>query len=148
MLLTVIFAILIIAVVYKYTNESERLNDKAEDARIRELTLSQVDSMDGHTFEHYVSRLLVNEGYSKVEVTQGSSDYGVDILATKKDVRYAIQVKRQKAPVSRSAVSDAVAGMKYYSCNAAMVVTNNCNGQVNLETSLGTFSQFHFILYW
>ncbi len=45
--------------------------------------MSDVDTMNGHAFEHYVARLLTNEGFAEVTVTQGSGDYGVDILASR-----------------------------------------------------------------
>ena len=50
---------------------------------------------------------------------------GVDVIASKGAEKYAIQVKRYSKPVSRTAVSDAVAGKAYHGCTAAMVVTNN-----------------------
>ena len=83
-----------------------------------------VDNMDGLYFECFVATLLKHEGFTRVEVTKGSGDFGVDIIATKGGYRYAIQVKRSSGIVSRRAVSDAVAGKSHYSCNAAMVVTN------------------------
>ena len=47
------------------------------------------------------------------------------LLPAKAPEKYAVQVKRYSNAVSRTAVSDAVAGGAYYGCNAAMVVTNN-----------------------
>lgn len=101
-------------------------NQKAEsDALQRAFTLSDVDNMDGIAFEHYVANLLRSEGYSKVEVSKASGDFGVDITASKSSLRYAIQVKRYSGTVSRRAVSDAVAGKGHYSCDSAMVITNS-----------------------
>lgn len=88
------------------------------------IDISYVDNMDGHDFEHYVAKLLRNQGY-RTEVTKGSGDLGIDVIAQKEDIKYAIQVKRYSSLVSRSAVSDAVAGKAHYRCNAAMVVTNS-----------------------
>ena len=87
--------------------------------------LYKIDSMNGHDFEYYVARILKHNGYSDVEVTSGSNDFGVDVLASKGSDRYAIQVKRQQSTVSRRAVSDAVAGAAHYSCNRSMVITNS-----------------------
>jgi HJR/Mrr/RecB family endonuclease len=98
---------------------------KNEEARIRALEIADVDDMDGLSFENYVARLLKNEGFDNIQVTQGSSDLGVDIIASKNRYRYSIQTKRTKNKVSRRAVSDAVAGKTHYSCNAAMVITNS-----------------------
>ncbi len=91
--------------------------------RLHALQLADIDRMDGHTFEQYVARLLNAQGY-QVMHTGHSGDLGVDIVAQQSALKYAIQVKRQKDAVSRRAVSDAVAGMAQYGCNAAMVVTS------------------------
>ena len=44
-------------------------------------TLEQLDMMEGHEFEYAVAELLRSNGWKDVEVTQGSGDYGIDILA-------------------------------------------------------------------
>jgi restriction system protein len=92
--------------------------------RRRRSNLDELDLMSGLEFEEFVACLLRRQGWS-VEVTQGSHDLGVDLVAEKKDERLAVQVKRQEAPVSRRAVSDAVAGCAHYDCTGAMVVTNS-----------------------
>ncbi|MCD6430721.1 MAG: restriction endonuclease [Deltaproteobacteria bacterium] len=98
---------------------------EAAEARIRSFKLSDIDNMDGLSFEHYVAKLLRHEGFNAVEVTKGSGDFGVDIIASQENCRHAIQVKRSSRTISRRAVSDAVAGKSHYSCDSAMVITNN-----------------------
>ncbi len=85
---------------------------------------SAIDSLDGAAFEGYVESLLTKRGY-RVTRTGKAGDLGVDLIAEKTPYKFAVQVKRQSNPVSRQAVSDAVAGKAHYKCNAAMVVTNN-----------------------
>lgn len=92
--------------------------------RAAALARVDLDHLDGPAFERYVARLLEQRGY-RVQHTGRSGDLGVDLIAEKAPYRYAIQVKRQDDPVSRRAVSDAVAGKQHYGCNAAMVITNN-----------------------
>src|ERR1700692_159655 len=53
-----------------------------------------IDVMDGHDFEHYVSQLLENEGFTNITVTKKSNDWGADVLAERHKAKYAIQVKR------------------------------------------------------
>jgi Holliday junction resolvase len=101
--------------------------------RLRALSMLEVDVMRGIDFEHYVAALLVNEGFSNVQVTRASGDNGVDVTAAKDGNRYAIQVKRYKSTVNRRAVSDAVAGMLEYGCNASMVITNSRLSQKAME---------------
>ena len=67
---------------------------------------------------------MKRRGYTTTVVGQ-AGDMGVDVVAQKGDEKYAVQVKHYSKPVSRRAVSDAVAGKEHYGCNAAMVVTNN-----------------------
>ena len=88
-------------------------------------TIEQLDAMEGHEFEYAVADLLLHNGWRDVEVTQGSGDYGIDILARRKSTRYAIQCKRYKSAVSVKAVQEAGLGTDYYHCDAAAVITNN-----------------------
>lgn len=87
--------------------------------------LADVDFMIGTDFERYVAHLMRCQGFKRIAVTPSTGDHGVDITASRSGVRYAVQVKRQARPVSRRAVSDAVAGIRVYDCSRAMVVTNN-----------------------
>lgn len=93
--------------------------------------------MDPLDFEQYIGRLLEQQGY-KVEITGKSGDLGVDIVAKKGRLRCAVQVKLQIKPVSRRAVSDAVAGKHYYGCSAAMVVTNNLFAKQAIDLARST----------
>jgi restriction system protein len=92
--------------------------------RFRMLGLDNVDAMAGHEFEHYVARLLQQQGFATT-VTKGSNDMGVDIVARGRDAIYAVQCKRYSGHVPRTAISDAVAGKQHYRCTHAMVVTNS-----------------------
>lgn len=55
--------------------------------------LAAVDAMDGHEFEYFCAELLKENGFVNVEVTQASGDFGVDVLAEKDGVTYAVQCK-------------------------------------------------------
>lgn len=81
--------------------------------------------MTGYDYEYTVAAYLRHKGYSRVKVTQGSGDYGIDVLASKGNIKYAVQCKYYSNPVGVKAVQEAVAGVAYYGCNRAMVVTNN-----------------------
>lgn len=83
-----------------------------------------VDEMEGHEFEFYCADLLRDRGFSEVEVTSGSRDFGVDILAEKDGVTYAIQCKCYTTPVGVFAVQEVYAGRDYYDCMVGVVLTN------------------------
>ena len=74
---------------------------------------ASMDLLEGHDFEVYCAELLKRRGFQEVEITKGSGDYGVDILAEKEGVTYAIQCKRYTAPVGVKAVQEADAGRDY-----------------------------------
>ena len=59
-----------------------------------------------------------------MEVTKGSGDYGVDILAEKEGVTYAIQCKCYGVPIGVKAIQEAYAGRDYYDRMVGAVMTN------------------------
>lgn len=82
------------------------------------------DLLDGHDFEYYCADLLRRRGFQEVEVTKGSGDYGIDILAERDGVTYAIQCKCYGDSVGVKAVQEAYAGRDYYDCMVGVVLTN------------------------
>ncbi|MDE6892867.1 MAG: restriction endonuclease [Lachnospiraceae bacterium] len=82
------------------------------------------EDMDGHEFEYFCADLLEQRGFVEVEVTRGSGDYGIDILAEKDGVTYAVQCKRYMAPVGVKAIQEAYAGRDYYDRMVGAVMTN------------------------
>lgn len=84
----------------------------------------EFDLLDGHEFEYYCADLLRKRGFQEVEVTKGSGDYGIDILAERDGVTYAIQCKCYGDSVGVKAVQEAYAGRDYYDCMVGAVLTN------------------------
>ena len=82
------------------------------------------DSMEGHEFEHYCADILSKNGFIDVEVTQGSGDHGIDILAEKDDISYAIQCKCYTSNIGNAAVQQAHTGKSLYKKDVAVVLTN------------------------
>ena len=90
----------------------------------RHKRVNTFEDMEGHEFEFFCADLLKNRGFVDVEVTKGSGDYGIDILAEKDGVTYAIQCKRYTAPVGVKAIQEAYAGRDYYDRMVGAVMTN------------------------
>ena len=90
----------------------------------RRIVSEHFDTLEGHEFEHYCAGLLQKKGFIDVEVTKGSGDYGVDILAEKDGVTYAIQCKCYTAPIGVKAIQEAYAGRDYYDRMVGAVLTN------------------------
>ena len=82
------------------------------------------EDMEGREFEYFCAELLEQRGFVDVEVTRGSGDYGIDILAEKEGVTYAIQCKCYTSPVGVHAVQEACAGREYYDRMVGAVMTN------------------------
>lgn len=83
-----------------------------------------IDNMEGHDFEYFCADILRQNGFVKVEVTQGSGDHGIDILAEKDSISYAIQCKCYSSSIGNSAVQQAHTGKSIYHKDIAVVLTN------------------------
>lgn len=93
------------------------------------------DTMDGHDFEYFCADLLRYNGFSKVKVTSGSGDFGVDILCNYGSDSYAIQCKCYSHTIGNKAVQEVVSGKIYYKCQKAVVMTNNYFSAAAEETA-------------
>ena len=111
---------------------------------IRKMTASENGAakclrLDGPEFEAYVALVLEDNGFRHVELTKGSGDQGVDILAERNATTYAIQCKNYDGAVGNFAVQEAYAGAQFYSCDVAVVVCPGTftRGAVELAHSTG-----------
>ena len=82
------------------------------------------DEMDGLEYENYCADLLREQGFTHVEITPGSGDFGADILAQKDGISYAFQCKYYDKPVGVHAVQEIYAGRDFYGCMVGAVITN------------------------
>lgn len=78
---------------------------------------------DGHAFERWVAEALVGFGW-EAEVTTGSGDQGIDVVALKQGKKIGIQCKLYSHPIGNKAIQEAHAGKIYYNADAAAVLTN------------------------
>ena len=83
-----------------------------------------IDSMEGHDFEYWCADLLKKLGYQNVQVTPGSGDQGVDVLAEKEGVRYAIQCKCYSKDLGNGPIQEVETGRIFYGCHVGAVMTN------------------------
>lgn len=109
--------------------EIRELTDKINPIRRKidfanKTTMPYIDNLAGYEFEEFIASLLNNLGY-EAKVTQESGDYGIDVVAIKDNIRYAIQCKNYSQPVGNKAIQEAYSGKNYYDCHVAIVVTNN-----------------------
>ena len=115
-------------------NEYNELNKTVEKLKSQEQeikksidtkSLEYVDQLEGLEFEEYIRKLLIKLGYTNVEKTKASGDFGIDILAEKDNVTYAIQCKLYSNKLGIDCVQEAYSGKKHYDKNIAVVITNS-----------------------
>ena len=92
--------------------------------RGRTYSITQLDNMEGHEFEYACADILRANGFKNVEVTRGSGDFGVDVLAEKKGVKYAIQCKCYSHKLDNTPIQEVIGGLACYGCTKGAVMTN------------------------
>ncbi len=89
---------------------------RQQENAVRESLRGLLHDMNPFAFEHLIKRLLEELGYQNVEVTAGSGDGGVDVVADIElgitSVREVVQVKRHRRPIQRKDL-DALRGSLY-----------------------------------
>lgn len=83
-----------------------------------------IDTMNGLQFEYFCCSLLLKNGFYDVDVTRASGDQGVDVLAKKDDIRYAIQCKCFTKDLGNTPIQEVYAGKEMYDCHVGVVMTN------------------------
>lgn len=115
----------------KMQMDADRTSDSRKEAvnvavpTAPKITKQDFDYMDGLEFEQFCAQLLRDNGFDHVEVTKGSGDFGIDILAGKMGVTFAIQCKCCKSKVGNSSVQKASSGRDYYNRMVGGVMANN-----------------------
>lgn len=124
--------------------QEEERKKRVERSRVYELyqtanhKLAECDSMNGFQFERFCGNLLRNNGFRNVEVTQGSGDYGIDILAEKDEVTYAIQCKCYSSKIGNKVIQEVYSGKAFYNRMVGVIMTNNYFTQSAIDTAKKT----------
>lgn len=92
--------------------------------KVRNSGISEVDTMDGFQFEHYLVELFKSEGFSAVR-TPDSGDFGADVILKKEGKKIVVQAKRYRSNVGIKAVQEVIGALNYYKADEAWVVTNS-----------------------
>lgn len=108
-----------------HTVQQASIHDITQLTDTYEYSIYSVDGMEGHSFEYFCAEVLRKNGFTEVSVTKGSGDQGVDVLATKSDVKYAIQCKNYASPLGNTPIQEVCAGKLFYNCHVGVVMTNS-----------------------
>lgn len=126
---------------YYYTVENYVPDSQLKNVNMDEpeYNIFNYDNMDGIEFENFCSDLLERNGFCNVEVTQGSGDHGIDVLAEKDGISYAIQCKCYSSNIGNAAIQQAHTGKSLYRKDIAVVMTNRFFTQqaINEANELG-----------
>ena len=83
------------------------------------------NDISGAEFEKMTKLILESNGFDKVQTTPISGDFGVDVLAEKNSIKYAIQCKKYSSNVGIKAVQEVIGSKSMNGCHVAVVLTNN-----------------------
>lgn len=120
-----IIAGFIIYIICKFVHVNKKKKFRVVYDNMKEY-LYEIDHMTGQEFEEIlIESILPANGFTKIKGTAYTGDYGVDIIAYKNGMKYAIQCKRFNDSVSNKAIQEVVAGKNHYGCSKSMVITNN-----------------------
>lgn len=106
------------------------LNKKVEEQKYHKMLASSgikdIDKMDGLQFEFYLKALFKELGYRST-VTNGTNDFGADLVMIKNDKKIVVQAKRYKYKnnVGVDAVQQIYTAIPYYKANKASIITNS-----------------------
>lgn len=109
---------------HKFIKVKESLENCSSIIDDESKTVNTFDNLDGAEFEEWCANLLRNNGFANVRVTKTSGDQGVDILAQKNDIKYAIQCKCYSSNLGNSPIQEVHAGKSMYNCHVGVVMTN------------------------
>lgn len=137
--LIIVFIALMIALAIYCSNAENEESKPRFAAKPISAELERIDNMNGLEFENYTARLLRQLGYTNVEVTKSSGDFGVDIVAHNGGEKCVIQCKRYSKNLGIKPIQEVYSGKEYYKATTAIVISNSyyTESAHNLARELG-----------
>ena len=88
------------------------------------ITIQKIDTLTGEQFEKIVELIFKYNGY-QTRLTPASSDFGADVIATKKRITWVVQAKLYyNHAVGSKSVQEVTSALNYYKAHFACVITN------------------------
>lgn len=103
--------------------EREKMEKELERREMERFEAGFRENMSGDEYEEYCKYLLKRRGWI-VELTPKSGDQGVDLIATKENLKVCIQCKRYSKPVGNKAIQEIFTGKQFYSGSHGVLVSN------------------------
>lgn len=117
-------ALIIAIIVYVGIYGVYEILDFKKRKKLAQSGISDIDTMDGFQFEHYLVELFKKYNYKAVR-TQDTSDYGADLILKKDDQKIVVQAKRHAQNVGIKAVQEVLGAKSFYKADEAWVVANS-----------------------
>lgn len=127
---SILYIIVVALVVYIIIKLLPNLINYIKSLRVKNnfkrANIKDIDRMDGLDFEFYLSVLFKELGYKAV-VTNGSHDFGADLILKKNNHKIVVQAKRYgyKKNVSIGAIQEVFASQRYHNADESWVITNS-----------------------
>jgi restriction system protein len=100
--------------------------DQADfESELRSERAASFETMTGTDFEYYCAKLLLFNGFERVSTTSITGDQGVDLVAEKEGLKFAIQCKCYNDTLGNTPVQEVYLGKAIYDCDVAVVMTNS-----------------------
>lgn len=131
-LLFIVISIIISIVIYIKYKEALKIREKQiidkKKQLIQAISINKIDQMDADEFVKFLNDFFcISQNYSSMPLPK-TRDFGADIILNDENgYKIAIQVKLYIKGhfVNISAIQQIVAAKMHYSCDEAMVITNN-----------------------
>ena len=119
----------------------QRRAARAEWREREKLRNSYVLNLSPYEYEEYVAEKLRREGFTDVDTTPKSGDFGADVLAMDGERRVCVQCKRYAPghPVGVKAVQEIYSAKDYYGCDDAYLYTTSdfTKAAIDMANELG-----------
>lgn len=84
-----------------------------------------IKSCTWQAFERMVARLLMYDGYTNVRQVGGSGDHGADVIASKYNKRWLVQVKQWKKPVGIDVLNYTIKSLRDYNASIPVIAASH-----------------------
>lgn len=114
--------LLIIGIIMAIKYQKKRKMKKKIKQRLNNLNVEEIDRLLPYEFEDWLTDFLNENGFN-AEHTKYSGDFGADIIAIRRGIKYAISCKKYSNGLGIRSVQEIIAAMDYYHADIGWVVS-------------------------
>ena len=114
--------VLILGIITAIKYQKKRKRKKKIKQRLNNLNVEEIDRLLPYEFEDWLTDFLNENGFN-AEHTKYSGDFGADIIAIRRGIKYAISCKKYSNGLGIRSVQEIIAAMDYYNADIGWVVS-------------------------